>query len=256
MSKIYEALEQAQKERKGIEPIVDMEVPIPEPEPMPVSNQESEIYSFELEMEEEMLRLYHNIESLIPDRRNKVIQFIAAGEGEGTSTIAREFARVTILRLGHSVLLLDADRQNPTQHFFCNVSPEFCLDDVLQNGTEELDKALYQVGASNLFVSLVSRNSNSGGNIFDSPVLEQAWLKLKDRFDFILIDSPPATTSPDAFSVFRKADGVVIVVEADRTRWPVVESVREKIVQHGGNILGVVLNKRKFYIPDFVYRRL
>ena len=56
--------------------------------------------------------------------------------------------------------------------------------------------------------------------------------------------------------MFRKVDGVVIVVEADKTRWPVVQSVREKIVQHGGRLLGMVLNKRRYYIPEFIYKRL
>ena len=41
-----------------------------------------------------MLHLYHTIESLLPDRKKRVIQFIGSAEGEGTSTIAREFARV------------------------------------------------------------------------------------------------------------------------------------------------------------------
>ena len=94
--------------------------------------QESEIYSFEMEMEEEMLHLYHTIESLLPDQKKRVMQFIGSGEGEGTSTITREFARIAMMTLGQTVLLLDADRHNPTQHFFCNVSPDYCLDDVVQ----------------------------------------------------------------------------------------------------------------------------
>ncbi len=254
MSKIYEALEQAQRERKGVEPFAVVETPVSEAES--AYAEESEVYSFEMEMEEEMLHLYHTIESLLPDRRKKVIQFIGSGEGEGTSTIAREFARVATMRLGQSVLLLDADRHNPTQHFFCNVSPEHCLDDVVQAGSEDPAKALYQVGTSNLFVSLISRNSNSASNVFDCEGIDRVWEALRARFDVILIDSPPATMSPEGFGIFKKADGVVIVVEADRTRWPVVEAVKEKVFQHGGNILGVVLNKRRYYIPDFLYRRL
>jgi Mrp family chromosome partitioning ATPase len=254
MSKIYEALEQAEREKKGTEQIPEI-VEVPQPRPEAVHAQESEIYSFELEMEEEMFNLYHTVESLMPNTKQKVIQFIASGEGEGTSTIAREFARVAMMTSGQSVLLLDADRHNPTQHFFCNVSPEYCLEDVLQNG-ESPDKALYAVGASRLFVSLISRNSSSAASVFDSVNFDNVWQRLKERFGLILIDSPPATTSPDGFSAFRRADGVIIVVEADKTRWPVVQSVKDKILQHGGRVLGVVLNKRKYYIPEFIYRRL
>jgi Mrp family chromosome partitioning ATPase len=159
------------------------------------------------------------------------------------------------MTLGQGVLLLDADRHNPTQHFFCNVSPEYCLDDVLQNGGDP-EKALYRVGESGLFVSLVSRNSTSAPNVFASASFDDVWEELRRRFDLILIDSPPATASPAAFVMFKKTDGVVIVVEADRTRWPVVHSVQERVAQHGGRTLGIVLNKRKYHIPEFIYKRL
>jgi len=51
-------------------------------------------------------------------------------------------------------------------------------------------------------------------------------------------------------------DGVVLVVEAEKTRWQVVESLKEKIENSGGNILGMVFNKRRFYIPENIYRRM
>ena len=256
MSKIYEALEQAQREKKVLEQVQAAPVlEAPEAVPIAEGTQESDIYSFEMEMEEEMLHLYHTIESLLPNRKKKVLQFIGSGEGEGTSTITREFARVAMIALGQTVLLLDADRHNPTQHFFCNVSPEYCLDDIVQ-GQDNPERALYRVGDSNLFVSLISRNSNASMNVFDSPNFEKTWSALKDRFDLILVDSPPATVSSDGFSIFKKADGVVIVVEADKTRWPVVQSVKERITQHGGNVLGLVLNKRRYYIPELIYKRL
>jgi len=80
--------------------------------------------------------------------------------------------------------------------------------------------------------------------------------KLRQRFDLILIDSPPATTSPDGLDISPKVDGIVLVVEADKTRWPVAESVKERIKRSGGKILGIVLNKRRYYIPNFIYKRL
>ena len=46
------------------------------------------------------------------------------------------------------------------------------------------------------------------------------------------------------------------MVEAERTRRQVVENVKNKIARNGGNIIGVVFNKRKYYIPEFIYRRL
>ena len=51
-------------------------------------------------------------------------------------------------------------------------------------------------------------------------------------------------------------DGVVLVLEAEKTRWQVADKARESIENHGGKVLGVVLNKRRYYIPDFIYSRI
>ena len=78
----------------------------------------------------------------------------------------------------------------------------------------------------------------------------------KDRFDLIIIDTPPATLFPDGLALVRQVDGVVLVFEAERTRWPVTLSVKKNILKNGGKILGVVFNKRRFYIPQWLYKWL
>ncbi len=82
------------------------------------------------------------------------------------------------------------------------------------------------------------------------------WEPLRERFDLIIVDSPPATMFPDGPGIVSMVDGVVLVVEAEKTRWPVALSVKEKIERSGGKILGVVFNKRKYYIPSWLYRRI
>ena len=62
----------------------------------------------------------------------------------------------------------------------------------------------------------------------------------------IILDTPPATLFPDGLALVRQTDGVVLVVEAERTRWPIASSVKEKIIKNGGNVLGIVFNKRRF----------
>jgi Mrp family chromosome partitioning ATPase len=119
-----------------------------------------------------------------------------------------------------------------------------------------IEKALHQYGETRLFISPSSQNFVSNPPIYNSLLLDVFWKKLKQRFDLILVDSPPATTSTDGLAISSKVDGVILVVEAEKTRWPVAENVRDRIKRSGGNILGIVLNKRRFYIPDFIYKRL
>jgi Mrp family chromosome partitioning ATPase len=54
----------------------------------------------------------------------------------------------------------------------------------------------------------------------------------------------------------RKADGVVLVVDAEQTRKQATKRTRDRIVEHGGKVLGVILNKRKYPIPAFLYKFL
>jgi Mrp family chromosome partitioning ATPase len=75
-------------------------------------------------------------------------------------------------------------------------------------------------------------------------------------FDLILIDSAPAVKSPDSLALSRFADGVVLVLEAEKTRKPVAENLKNQIARSGGNLLGIVFNKHRHHIPDYIYKRL
>ncbi len=157
---------------------------------------------------------------------------------------------VSVSKFGHSVLLLDADVQKPTQLPFFNISPLYTCEDVIKNG-QSIDNAFYQVGNSSLFVSIISKNTSSLIRIFDDNFCETL-----QQFDLILVDSPPATASSDGLAVSRMADGVVLILEAEKTRWPIAESIKDKIIKNGGNILGIAFNKRRHHIPGFIYKRL
>jgi len=95
-----------------------------------------------------------------------------------------------------------------------------------------------------------------GGAHADGDSLESALDRLRDEFDFILFDAPPAMESATGLAISAMADGMVLVVEAEKTRWQVADSVRDAVEKQGGKVLGVVLNKRQYHVPEFVYKRL
>jgi protein-tyrosine kinase len=243
MSKIYEALQQAQRQKKTSGKSVEVIIPQD-----PVLNEK-------VEMGEEMLSLYKAIDSMLPDVGNRVVQFIGSRTGEGTSTIVRELARVAAERIGRSVLLLDADRYQGTQSRFFSVASRYSWINVLQE-SGEVGRAIHRVGESELFFSPACNSSDQTPELFNSPQLEEFWANLKLKFDLVLIDSPPLTVSPDALALVSKVDGVVLVVEAEKTKWRTAKYVREKIEMVGGKVLGVVFNKRRYYIPQSIYKYL
>ena len=89
-----------------------------------------------------------------------------------------------------------------------------------------------------------------------SPGIKEFREAVKEKFDLVLIDSAPASASPDGISLSRYVDGVVLVLSAEKTRKPVAENLKNRILQNGGNLLGMVFNNRRYHIPEFVYKRL
>jgi len=261
MSNIYEALEQAQREKSGSK--LPSMVSLPEESHVqekiavaknPYKRKEAG-NSPNLAMDADMFSLYQNIEYLLPETPEKTILFMGLQGGEGVSTIVRDFARMAAARLDKSVLIMDAAHHNPSQHLFFDIKGGAGWKDIMGKG-ESVDKACHQSGNTKLFLSPISPQRALTPHVYDHPAATGFLEELKNKYDFILIDASPAITSPDSIAISRFTDGVVLVVEAERTRKQVVENVKNKIARNGGNIIGVVFNKRKYYIPKFVYRRL
>jgi capsular exopolysaccharide synthesis family protein len=255
VSKIYDALEQARKEREAEviipnhhnDPSLDLSM-----QPTP---QDGAPPSAEVNVESEMITLYQTITASLPDIERRVVLFIGSRSNEGTSTISKNLARVCSLKLGKSVLLIDLDRSRPHLNVFKSTKPECGLEEVLQSG-EPIDKAICQVEDSGLYVMPLFQQCMISPRTLDAAKNKDFWENLREKFDMIIIDTPPATLFPDGLAIAGIVDGVVMVVEAEKTRWQVALSVKEKIQKHGGNILGIVFNKREFYIPEFIYKHL
>ena len=248
MSRIYEALQQAQREKKGLE-----EPAILSPEaPLSLSLSPD---SRGLDTAKRMIGLYQNIALLLPDFAKKVIQFVGSHEGEGTSSIAREFARVSTAYFGKKVLLLDADRNSPSQHVAFNIRPQYGWEDLLGDG-KKVSEAVYQIEGSDLFISPASPHRSPRSAILDSPTVKAFLEELRQEFDLVVVDSSPAMADPGTIAFSRHVDGVILVLEAERTRWSTTEKVKDQILKNGGSILGIVFNKRRYHVPGFIYRWL
>lgn len=193
-----------------------------------------------LRIDEEMVGLHHQVEALLPDISCRAVQFIGSREGEGTSSIAREFALLCATRFARRVLLLVLDRPD---------ADDKSLD--LAAG----DGAPVRAGATTLYVGRLPRaltaadGPHAGGSA-------AVWARLRTSYDLIVVDSPPAAGFPEGLTVAGQVDGVILVVEAEATRWPVAARAKESIVRSGGRVLGVVFNKRRHHIPAFIYNWL
>ena len=91
---------------------------------------------------------------------------------------------------------------------------------------------------------------------FKSSELMRILDEQKDLYDFIILDSAPVNQYSDTRILSSMVDGIILVVKSGKTRRQVVARAKDIIMESGGNILGVVLNKTKHYIPDWIYKKL
>jgi len=211
--------------------------------------------SVELEIEEEMIALYQSINSLRSStQKNKVIQFMSTDGEQGTSTIALELARVAALKYTKSVLLLDADLRKLDQEPF-NITLEHSLEETIRAG-DPVDKALYQIANSSLFLSRLFKGSGSIRQFLDPSGIDDLLENLRTRFDFIFIDSPPENVFSIGLATSTSVNGVILVLDPEKTCLDAAKNITDKIANKGGKVLGVVVNKQRNYIPEFISERL
>ena len=241
MSNIYEALEQACREKSNSRVSTQLAL-------------QKEV-TRKVSLSDEMVSLHHQLEFLLADSSHKIIQFMGAKRGEGGSTIVRELAKIAVERFGKSVLILDSAYQDPASRINLNVTCEYGWLDMIGKG-DLLDHTIFRYGDSNLYFAPISEQSLLSSPVNDGSANTTAWKKLKEKFDLILIDSSSEANSSETIALSRNVDGVILVLEAGKTPRRVAESIKKKILANGGSVLGVVLNKTRYYIPEFLYKRI
>jgi Mrp family chromosome partitioning ATPase len=92
--------------------------------------------------------------------------------------------------------------------------------------------------------------------LFESGEFDQFLKTVRKRFDYVILDAPPVPVFSEFRVLCSKVDGIVLVVKSDETRRQVALRAKKEIEAAQGNLIGVVLNKRKYYIPKWIYKRL
>ena len=203
---------------------------------------------------EEYHRMKHLIRSAQPAREIKAVVFSSAKAGEGTTTVLRNFA-ITLAAGGERVILVDGNLRNPALHNLFNLDKMRGLSDLLLC-TKTLADVMKKTEMQNLFVITSGIPHTSPSSLFESKALDSLVGELKGQSDWVIFDSPPINVFNDASALATKMDGVIMVIEAENTRWEVAQNARERIASERIKILGAVLNRRKMYIPEWAYRRL
>jgi capsular exopolysaccharide synthesis family protein len=174
------------------------------------------------------------------DQQHKVIQITSPSKGDGKSTMAANLA-VSIAQSGKSVLILDADFRRPRQHKVFGVPARLGVASVME-GTARPEDAIQPTVVSNLFVLPCGPRPANPAELLTSPRFKELLDGLRDRYDFVLIDTPPLLAVSDPSVVAPRVDGVLLTIRVSKNGRPQAERAKEMLTTLGANILGVVVN--------------
>jgi capsular exopolysaccharide synthesis family protein len=174
------------------------------------------------------------------DLEAKTILVTSPGTQEGKSTLISNLA-VAMAQAGQRTLVLDADFRHPRQHEIFKVSNDSGLSAVLQNGLD-FDKVIVPTEQSGLDILPAGPTPSQPSELLGGRAFLEMVRKLSEKYDLILIDSPPVTAVADSLILSARSDVTLLVLRSEHSRRNLAEEMRKSLAGVGANVCGVVVN--------------
>jgi hypothetical protein len=178
------------------------------------------------------------------------IQLMSARKGEGVSTLVRDLSLVAAGSGGLRTLILasvppgrrGADWPRSIYGMPSGLRP-------ITDGPRELE--MLRVSETPLVVA-----APINGITLQPPIWAELIRSLRQQFDMVITDSGALERAFIGIVLSPHMDATLLVVAAEATRASAVRTLRDRLAEVGGNIAGVILNKRRFHVPQAAYERL
>ena len=174
---------------------------------------------------------------------HRIVLLTSPEPGDGKSTMSSNLA-VALAQTGKSVLLIDADMRRPTVKRLFGLKNNTGLSELLDEVPPDINECIQTVSfeGSNLDILASGECPIDPGERLMSNRMENLLSMLRDRYEWIIIDSPPVLAVTDSATLSRLVDGVILVVRMNgRTRMGAVRAA-ETLRTLGANILGLIAN--------------
>jgi capsular exopolysaccharide synthesis family protein len=181
---------------------------------------------------------------------------VSALSGEGVSTVTARLARSLAAASPTGVLVIDTDARQRTVSRKLGGDVNAGLSELMAKEAARADVIVASSVMPRLFVLGPGRHEIDFAHAHALAMFEELVSELRGAFDHVLIDGGALQHNPAAAILAPRLDSTLLVVEAERSNMPAVRTAANDLRSSGAKLLGVVLNRRRDYVPQFVARRL
>lgn len=186
------------------------------------------------------------------DNEIKTIIITSAQPMDGKSTTASNLA-ISMAQAGRKTLLVDGDLRKPKIHSYFKLVNARGLSSIIIEGYD-VTKAITPVHeVEHLYLLTSGPTTPYPSELMESQKMEELFNRLKNDYDCVIFDMPPAGQFSDATILARSADGVIMVVAVGNTRIDMAQKTKQRLENMNARILGVVLTKTKNKVQDNYY---
>lgn len=184
-----------------------------------------------------------NIQFSSFEKETKTIMVTSPGPSEGKSTTAANLA-IVFAQQGKKVLLVDADLRKPAVHYMFNIVNSIGLTNILANRME-LSNVIFTTGDRYLHLLTSGPIPPNPSELLASSTMEELMKEMKEKYDVVIIDTPPLLNVSDAQIVANICEGSILVLSSGKTEIEHSIKAKELLSSANSSLLGVVLNNKK-----------
>ncbi|AXA24629.1 CpsD/CapB family tyrosine-protein kinase [Pseudomonas putida] len=198
-----------------------------------------------------------NLTATVLDLDQRTLLLTAANTGTGTSTSALAFASQLALMSAGAVLLIDGSSSSNGLSQQLGLNKLRGYNDLLfDEDTPPLAQDCVVHLSDQPFDVLPAGTWKRGRDRLDPERLRILLRQFAAHYRFVVIDGEAIYASADSLVIGTLVDGVILVVCAEETRWEVAQAAAQRLTQAGARLIGSVFNKRKYYMPKWLYDNL
>ncbi len=160
--------------------------------------------------------------------------------GDGKSTFVSNLG-IALAQAGRRVLIIDADFRAPMQHRLFGLKDRVGFASVLGGG-DTIEQAIQRTEIEGLDVLPCGPTPSNPAEMLNSPAFTEHLQDLADKYDLVLLDSPPVTAVADARILAASADISLMVIRLDRSTRKQAEAARDGLRSVGARLVGVAVN--------------